>query len=133
MANGLYTSFKQLLLGGDIDLANDDIKLCVIDTGTYTVNLATHNFHDDLTGIIATSANLSSKTITNGVFDAANVTISGVAGNESEAVVFWKDTGNSATSPLIAYYDTGTGFPIAENPGTIQIQFDADGIFEIGG
>jgi inactivated superfamily I helicase len=52
------------------------------------------------------------------------------AGDTAEAVVIWKDTGNPATSPLIAYIDTITGWPIATSGGDIVAQWD-NGAYKI--
>ena len=128
MANGLYAKFKQLLLGGDIDLAADDIKVVLVDTADYTVNLATDDFLADIAagGRVATSGNLASKTITLGVFDAADITFSAVTGDVSEALVIYKDTTDADTSPLIAYIDTvSSGLPVTPNGGDITITWDS--------
>lgn len=127
MASALYPSFKQLLLGGDIALDADTIKASLIDTGTYTFSTAHDNF-DDLTGVVASSAALSSKSITSGTFDAADVTISAVTGNSVEAIVVWKDTGTTTTSSLIAFID---GISVTPNGGSITISWNASGIFDL--
>lgn len=126
MANALYPSFKELLLGGDIDLATDTIKVALIDTGVYTYSSA-HDFWDDASAaVIGTPQTLGSKTITSGVFDAADATFTAVTGNSVEALIIYKDTGDPATSPLIAYIDTvSSGLPVTPNGGSIQIQFDS--------
>lgn len=133
MANALYDLGREKFLTGDIAWDTDDIKVALVDTGTYTVNLATHEFHSDLSGIVATSGNLSSKTTTAGVADAADVTLSSVSGNQSEALVIFKDTGVSGTSPLIAYIDTATGLPVTPNGADITITWDsgANKIFKL--
>jgi hypothetical protein len=48
-------------------------------------------------------------------------------------VVIWKDTGNPATSPLIALIDTATGIPVATTGGDITVYFDngANKIFKL--
>ena len=128
MANGLYGKFKELLLGGDIDLAADDLKVVLVDTADYTVNLATDDFLADIAagGRVATSANLGDKTITLGVFDAGDVTFSAVTGDVSEALVIYKDTTDADTSPLIAYIDTvSSGLPVTPNGGDITITWDS--------
>jgi hypothetical protein len=126
MSNALYAKFKQKLLAGDIDLEVDTIKVALIKND-YAQNLTTDEFHAILAAsIIGTPQTLGSKTVTNGVFDAADVTFTAVAaGSTLEAVVLYKDTGVSATSPLIAYIDTITGFPLATNGGDITIQWDS--------
>lgn len=133
MASALYDKGRQGFLDGSIDWDTDSIKACLVDTGTYTVNLATHQFLSDVSGIVATSANLASKTATDGVADAADVTFTAVSGATVEAVVLYKDTGVAGTSRLIAYIDTGTGLPVTPNGGDITIQWDngANKIFKL--
>lgn len=127
MANALYDLGREKFLTGDIDWASDDIRAVLVDTGTYTVDLAAHEFHDDLTGIIATSGNFASKTTTAGVADAADITFTAVSGATVEAIVIYKWTGDSETSPLIAFIDSGTGLPVTPNSGDIVIQWSNSG------
>jgi hypothetical protein len=136
MANALYDLGRQAFLEGEIDWADDNIKVLLVDTADYVVNLATDQYHSDVTaaGIVATSGNLGSKTVTNGVADAADVTFSAVTGDASEALVIYKDSGASATSPLIAYIDTASaGLPVTPDGGDITVQWDsgANKIFKL--
>jgi hypothetical protein len=125
MANALYGLGKQKLLTAAIDLSGATIKAALVKN-TYSVNLATHEFLSDLgANVLNTSQTLASKTETLGVFDAADVTYTAVTtGDTALAVVLYKDTGTGSTSPLIAYIDTITGFPLATNGGDITIQWD---------
>jgi hypothetical protein len=104
-----------------------NIKLTLGDAADYTVNLATHDNYDDVTpaGRVATSANLSSKTITAGVADAADVTLTAVSGDTSEWIVIWRDTGTESTSTLIAYLDTATGLPVVPNGSDVGVTWDS--------
>jgi len=134
MASALYGKGREKFQNADIDWAVDDIKVSLIDTGTYTVDIDVHEFHSSLSGIVATSANLSSKTSTLGVADAADVTFTAVSGSSVEAIVVWKDTGVSGTSPLIAYIDSASaGLPVTPNGGDITITWDsgANKIFKL--
>lgn len=135
MANALYDKGRQAFATAGINWTSDTIKAVLVDTGAYTVNLATHEFLSDIAGgaRIATSAALSSKTATAGVCDAADVTYSSVTGATVEAVVIYKDTGSDATSNLIAYMDSATGLPITPNGGDINLVFDngANKIFKL--
>jgi len=126
MANGVYDKAREKFLNGDIDWTNDDIKAVLVDSADYSVNLATHEFLSDVPsgGRVATSGNFSSKTTTAGVADAADLALSAVTGDPSEAVVIYKDTGSAATSPLIAYIDTATGLPVTPNGGNINVIWD---------
>lgn len=129
MASALYPSFKALLLGGDIDLASDDIRAIIVDTADYTYSAA-HDFLDDVPAgaRVAVSSALGSKTITSGVFDAADVTFSAVTGDSVEAIVLYKHTGVDATSSLIAYID---GISVTPNGGNIVASWHASGIFAL--
>ena len=135
MANALYDKGREAFLNGQISWGNDSIKVCLVDTNDYAVNLATHDFLDDIpsTAIVATSAALGSKTYAAGVADAADVTFSSVTGDISEALVIYQDTGTASTSRLIAYIDTATGLPVTPNGGDIVVQWDngANRIFKL--
>lgn len=135
MANALYDLGRQAFLDGDIDWAANNIKVLLIDTGAYTVNLATDQFLSIIAGgaIIATSANLAGKTSTAGVADANDVTFTAVSGASVEALVIYQDTGVAATSRLIAYIDTATGLPVTPNGGNITVTWDngANRIFKL--
>ena len=116
MANALYSLAKQKLLEGSIAMLTDNIKIVLVDTAAYAVDLAADEFLSSIPAgdRIATSANLTTKTTTLGVFDADDVVFTAVTGDQSEAVAMYKDTGDAATSPLIAYIDSATGLPNAE-------------------
>jgi hypothetical protein len=85
MANAIYNSFKKDIMSGAIDLDTDTIKVMLV-TSSYTPNIDTHDFMDDVTnevsgtGYTAGGAELASKTVTvdttddEGVFDAADLT-----------------------------------------------------------
>lgn len=131
MANVIFDSAKEAFLSGDIDMLTDTIRAVLIDTGTYTFNAA-HDNYDDLTGIVGTeSAALTGKTVTDGTFDADDISFLAVTGNTAEAIVLFKDTGNPATDALILYIDTATGLPVTPNGGDINVAWSASGIFDL--
>lgn len=126
MANALYDAGRDAFLNGNIDWVNDTIKVVLVDAADYTVNLTTDDNLDDIAagGRVATGT-LTSKTTSAGVADAADLTFSTVSGDQSEALVIYKDTGVESTSTLIAYIDSATGLPVTPNGGDITIQWDA--------
>jgi hypothetical protein len=135
MANAIYPLYKQALLTADanIDLEAGDVKAILVDLADYTYSAA-HDFLDDVPAgaRVATSANLASKTVTNGTFDCANWTWTAVTGDQSEAVIIYIDTGTPSTSRLVAFLDTGiTGLPVTPNGGDINFTVDAAGLFTI--
>jgi hypothetical protein len=126
MANTLYEKGRQKFLEGGIAWLTDNIKCVLVDVADYTVNLGSHEFISDVPGaaIVATSANFSGKTSTAGVADANDITFTSVSGDQSEALIIYKDTGVASTSPLIAYIDTANGLPFTPVGGDISIQWD---------
>lgn len=135
MASRLYDKGRQKFLEGTIHWLTDDIKVVLVDTADYTVDTAAHEFLSSVAAgaRVATSDNLANKTSVAGVADADDITLSGVTGDQSEALIIYKDTGDAATSPLISYIDVATGFPITPNSGDIVIQWDsgANKIFKL--
>lgn len=131
MSNAWYVKGKEKQLSASINLVSDTIKVMLVKN-TYPQNLATDEFVSDISAYrLSTDQTLSAKTVTGGVFDAGDITYSAVtAGDTSEGVVIYKDTGNPATSPLLMYIDTITGFPLATNGGDISIQWD-NGAYKI--
>lgn len=131
MANALYPKFKESLLQAGINLSTGTVKVALADTGIYTYS-ADHQFLSSLSGVVGTAQALGNKTFTSGVFDASDVTFPAVTGATVEAMVLYVDTGNPATSPLIAYIDTGvTGLPVTPNGGDIGVTWNASGIFAL--
>lgn len=135
MANALFAKGRQSFLEGAINWDTDDIRVILVDTGAYTVDLAAHNALDDIAGgaRIAVSSTLTSTTTTDGVADATDVSFTSVTGTTVEALVIYKHTGVEATSLLIAYMDTGSNLPFTPNGGDVTIQWSsgADKIFKL--
>lgn len=124
MANAIYPKWKEAVIQGSANSSlAGDVKAILVDTADYTYNAA-HDFLDDVTGaaIVATSANLGTKTYTNGTFDTADFTFTAVTGDVSEALIIYIDTGSAATSRLVCYRDTSvTGLPVTPNGGDITV------------
>jgi hypothetical protein len=128
VANALYDKGREAFLLGDIDWVADNIKLVLVDAADYTPNLATHQFLSDIPSGAReeTSGNLTSKSATNGIADAADLSpaFPAATGDICEYIAIYKDTGVASTSPLIALLDTATGLPITLNGGDINVVFD---------
>lgn len=127
MANALYAKGKEKLLSSTaaISLDSDTIKAALVSTA-YTANLTTDEFYTSISSaVLGTPQTLASKAIAGGVFDAADVVYTAVAsGSTAKAVVLYKDTGVAGSSPLLAYIDVITGFPLATNGGDIAVVWD---------
>ena len=133
MANALYAKGKEKILAAAINFVDDTIKVALVKN-TYPQDLTNDEFFSAIaTYVVGTPQTLASKTITNGVFDAADVTYTTVpAGSTMEGVVIYKDTGVAGTSALLAYVDDITGFPLAANGGDITIAW-SNGAYKIFG
>ena len=113
------------------NLLTGTVKVALVDTGTYTYNAA-NQYYSSITGVVGTPQTIGSTTVTGGLFDGNDVTYTSVTGNSVEALVIYVDTGNAATSPLVAYIDTSvTGLPVTPNGGNITITWNASGIFQL--
>jgi len=131
MANAIYPEYKDAIMGGgaNTDLLAGNVKVMLVDTGTYTYDAA-DVFESDITGIVGETANLGTKTLTGGVFDAADTTATAVSGATVEALIVYIDTGTPTTSRVVCYIDTGvTGLPVTPNGGDINIAWNVSGIF----
>jgi hypothetical protein len=129
MSSQLYPLGKKAILDGDIDLLVDAIKVLGIDTADETYNAA-DQFHANITGagIVFTSGALTGKTTTAGVFNANDINVLAITGDTIEALILFKDTGVSATSPLIAWFDIPTYTPTGVAGDVI---WHASGLFAI--
>lgn len=135
MANALMPKYKEALLSGSANtsLTTGNVKVILIDLADYTYSAA----HEFLSSVpagarVATSGNLTGKTVVNGLFDADDVTFTAVTGDQSEALFYYIDTGVEATSRLVFFEDTGvTGLPVTPNSGNITVTHNVSGIFQL--
>lgn len=133
MASSLFNPGREGFLDGSIDWDTAVIKCALVRGYTYD---GTHKFVSDVTGaggtLVATSAALSSKTVVDGVADAADVVFSSVAaGAAVPAIVIFQSSavGGGAdvaatAQRLIAYIDTATGLPVTPNGQNITVAWD---------
>lgn len=126
MANALYDKARERFLKGQLDWLTQTVKVCLVDLGNYSPNLASDEYLSAIptAARVAISGPLTNKTATGGVADADDVTITAVSGPTVEALVLFADTGDPATSPLIAYIDTASGLPFTPNGGDVTVQWD---------
>ena len=135
MANALYAKGREGFLDGSIDWDTNTISMIGMDHADDTPVPATDDNLDDLlaAGRVGSWTPLGTKTVTDGVADAANITATAVTGDPFESLNIYKDTGVEATSRLIAYIDAATGLPCTPNSGDITVQWDdgANKIFKL--
>lgn len=128
MAQQKYLKANQSLGKAEINLETDDVRVILIDSADYTVNFTTHQFLSDIPAgaRVATSGALAGKSVSiGGVFDATDIVLSAVAGDQFEALVIYQHTGTEGTSRLISYDDTPTQLPATPNGTDVTIQWDA--------
>lgn len=133
MANALYPKWKQALLEftADNDLDGQTVKVALVTAG-YTYSGANQYYSSVSASVVGTPQTLGNKTFTDGVFDADDVTFLAVSGSQVVSLVIYIDTGNPATSPLVAFIDTGvTNLPVTPNGGDISITWNSTGIFSL--
>ena len=133
MANAVFNPAKEGFLDGTIDLDTATIKAVLVRSYTFA---ASHKFVSDVTtagGVLhGTPQTLGTKTVTNGVFDAADVVFTGVAANASgHSVLIYQSSANTGGADVaataqrvIGYYDTGTLLPVTPNGGDITVAWD---------
>ena len=133
MANALYPKWKQALLEftANNDLDGQTVKVALVTSG-YTYSSSDQYYSSVTASAVGTPQTLGSKTFTDGVFDAADVLFTSVSGSQVVSLVIYIDTGSAATSPLVAFIDTGvTNLPVTPNGGDIAITWNASGIFAL--
>lgn len=128
MASQLYPKGAAHILGlaTKVDFVADNIKILFYSSAFSSA----HEFVSDLTGgsIIARSGNLAGKTVTSGVLDANDLTVTAVSGSAFTHVILYKDSGADASSPLVAIFDIASFTPTG---GDISVIFNASGLFSI--
>lgn len=131
MANALFDTARQAFLEGALNwiAGGTTIKAALIDTGSYTVNLSSHQYISAPAGAGAIVTNgrspaFTGRTSTGGAADADDITFTSVSGASVEAIIIYVDSGVDATSQMIAYIDTATGLPITPNGGDIIVTWD---------
>lgn len=136
MANQLYTLGKVKLWTGGINLESADVKVVFLDGDDYTPNIDEDEFYSDVSAAaVGTPTSLQGKEVTadaqnsRAIFSADNVVLESVTGYPAEYILLFADTGNAATSPLIALIDTAQWLTTTPNGNGITISWDASGIF----
>lgn len=126
MSTGVYPKALEGFASAAIDLTSVTVKVTAV-TSAYTYS-ATHQFLSDLGATTtSTSTALTSKTVTNGSFGAADSSLPNPSGAFTQLVVY-VDTGSSATSRLLAHYDVTSTTP---NGNAIAVPWSGGVVFTI--
>jgi hypothetical protein len=145
MATALYDKGRNHFAFGDFIWklsGGSTIKATLIDAADYTVDLANHEYMN--TNTVPAAAKVATATLTlidasAGICDAQDAAFTAVTGDQSEALIIWKDGGGGGTTAsgttdlLIAYIDNATGLPITPNGADINLVWDngANKIFKL--
>jgi hypothetical protein len=133
--SALFDPGREGFLDGTIDWDTDDIRVMLVKS-TYTFDAA-DKFVADLTpgtNDNGRSAALGTKTVTNGIADAADTSLVATAASACNALAVFKHTGSDATARVIAYIDSATGLPFTPGAGqTVNIAWaeTANKIFKL--
>jgi len=121
MASGGYNFGRESLMTA-LDLTSDTIRAMLVDN-TYTFSATETTMTTAGAARLGTDATLASKTVTDGVFDAANSTWTAVAGGDTvTAVIVFKFVTNDASSTPLVYIDVNDE---ATDGSNVEIQWDA--------
>lgn len=105
MASTFYSKYKNLLLTTGLNMSTSVIKVALVDTSVYTFN-SSHDFLDDITGILGTAQTLTNVTVTNNVVDADDVIFTDIPeGSNIGGIIIYKNVTDATDSPLIAFID----------------------------
>lgn len=132
MANAFYAKGAERVWRGTINWETANIKVALM-RDTYIQDLAAHEFWADISSHEMSNAPvaLTGKVVSGLTFDADDVTFPSVeAGLVCEACVFFLDTGDDATSPVLLYVDDPAGFPFTGTGGDQLIQW-SNGAYKI--
>ena len=136
----LYPHFKQVALDSghadNVDLNTETIKLLLVNGYTYD---SADAYVADVTASsteIGRSGALTSPTVTNGTFDAADITISGLpSGDTITDVIVYSDAGASdAAKVIIAHIDedqSAVALSLLTDGSPVTVSFAAAGIFDL--
>jgi len=111
--------------------AGGTLTAALVSTG-YSQSLSADEFFDDISAyVLGTPQALANITISDGKLDADDSTFAAVAaGDTAEAAVLYMNTGDPATSWLLARIDQLTSFPYATDDGDIVVRWD-NGTYKI--
>ena len=128
MANGFYQLGMAEWAKGLIHWSATDTMSCILgDAADYTVDLATHDFLNDVAAGSREEGpvNIGSLAVlADGVIDGADITFTAAAGDPCEFLVIYKFVTVDADSNLLIYIDTATGLPVTLNGGDVTVTWD---------
>lgn len=128
MAGHTYKRGAEARLNADVDLLLDAICVVLVDLDDYTPDYDVDEFLGDIpvAARVAISSALTGKSTANGIFDADDVVLSAVTGDQCEGAAIFQNTGSPATSRLLWMFRTPgvPGLPVTPNGTNITITWN---------
>jgi len=144
MASFLFDIFRINIMGEDTfafaDLDDGTLGMFFVDEADDAPNQTTDQDVADRAAAAQVPAFASAPNLANGTttidsnvgkFDADDLTFTALAGDPSESIDLFVDTGTDTTSLLIANFDDYTGLPLTPSGSDVVIVFAATGIIRI--
>ena len=129
MANGFYQYGMQAFSRGEVvwkASGGSTIRTALVDTADYAVDLAAHDFMNDV-AVAAREETSGNMTLVDGavdgIVDASDVTFTGTAGDACEAILVYKFVTADADSVPLFWWDTASGLPVTLG-GDVTVQWD---------
>jgi hypothetical protein len=129
MANGPYQNgIMNFALGNVVWKAagGSNIRTALVDTADYAVDLATHNFMDDVAAASReeTSGNMTLvDAAVDGVVDASDVAFVGTAGDQCEGIIVYRFVTVDGDSLPLFWWDSVAGMPVTLG-GDVTVSWD---------
>lgn len=129
MANGFYEYGMRGFARGEIvwkASAGSNIRTALVDTADYTVDLAAHDFMNDVSAGAReeTSANMTLiDAAADGIVDANDVTFTGTTGDQCEGILVYKFVTVDSDSVPLFWWDTASGLPVTLG-GDVTVAWD---------
>lgn len=129
MANGFYQhGMKNFARGNVVWLASggSNIRTALVDTADYTVDLANHDFLDDVAaaGREETSGNMTlTDAAVDGIVDASDVTFLSTTGDPCEGIIVYRFVTADADSLPLFWWDSASGLPVTLG-GDVTVAWD---------
>lgn len=125
MSNTAFPLGMQALLSAGINFVADTISAVLVPS-TYTYSDGTQ-YASALGTLIGTPQPLLNKSVVGGILDADDLAFGTIAsGSTIKAVAIIKNTGNLSTSPVLFYFDTAAGLPVATTGGEFTLPWNDD-------
>lgn len=129
MANGFYQYGMRGFARGEMVWKNSggsNFRTALVDTADYTVDLAAHDFLDDVASAAREEASGNMTLVdaaVDGIVDASDVTLTGTSGDQCEGILVYKFVTNDTDSVPVFWWDSATGLPVTLG-GDVTIAWD---------